>query len=287
MSKTLRVTSLGLYRINTLNPFFYAAVNLCSSPRSNYFHTNLQHCSDVGRLAFLEAQKRMNSLRSISKTIISDRGRISFIIDLLEDIEDARDNLKPEMDALAKSAKDCQINAEEIGKRFEYWESVIIHLKQCSLSHKGTLHISLSHFFVDYPSIISILHLHLVQMRDEIIIIPSTIVIRPSLTQQLGITVQKEKDNTVKKDRADAERVMWTGKREQAECESRNLQILLKEAQNNVQRAQRALDDLIMRPPPEQPSAWEDVAYAQRFVPDMGPISRGNIASVYFYRDSV
>ena len=112
-------------------------VEVTHTPRSTYFHTNLQHCSDIGRLAFLDAQKRMNSIRSIAKTMIAEEGRISYIIDLLEDIEDARYNLRPEMDALAKTAKDCQMNAEEITKKFAYWEQVIIHLKQASLTQKG------------------------------------------------------------------------------------------------------------------------------------------------------
>jgi len=97
----------------------------------------LQHCSDIGRLAFLEAQKRMNSLRSTAQSMIEEEGSIGYIIDLLEDSEDARYNLKPEVDRVRAMANDCLKNAKAITDKFEYWHLVICHLKQTSLTQRG------------------------------------------------------------------------------------------------------------------------------------------------------
>lgn len=105
--------------------------------RSKYFHTNLQHCSDVGRLAFLDAQHGMSTIRAIARSMIAEEGSIGQIIDLLEDPEDARYNLKPEIEALKKTAKKCLASATAITAKFEYWYLVIICLKKTSLSKRG------------------------------------------------------------------------------------------------------------------------------------------------------
>jgi len=104
---------------------------------SKYFHTNLQHCSDVGRLAFLDAQHGMSTIRATARSMIAEEGNLGYIIDLLEDPEDARYNLKPEIAALKKTANKCLANATAITAKFEYWYLVIIHLRQTSLTKKG------------------------------------------------------------------------------------------------------------------------------------------------------
>lgn len=40
----------------------------------------------------------MNSLRVTTESMIEDSGSIGYIMELLEDHEDAKDNLKPEID---------------------------------------------------------------------------------------------------------------------------------------------------------------------------------------------
>jgi hypothetical protein len=104
---------------------------------SKFFHTNLQHCSDVGRLAFLDAQNGMNTIRATARGMIAEEGAIAYIIDLLEDPEDARYNLKPEIKAIRETAKKCLQNAEAITSKFQYWHLVICHLKQTSLTKRG------------------------------------------------------------------------------------------------------------------------------------------------------
>ncbi|MCJ1401423.1 hypothetical protein MMC11_004636 [Xylographa trunciseda] len=107
--------------------------------RSKYFHTNLQHCSDVGRLAFLDAQHSMNNIRGTARGMIAEEGTIAYIIDLLEDPEDARYNLKPEIKAIRDSAKKCLENAQAVASKFQYWHLVICHLRQTSLSKRGDI----------------------------------------------------------------------------------------------------------------------------------------------------
>ncbi|OCL11172.1 hypothetical protein AOQ84DRAFT_287772 [Glonium stellatum] len=110
---------------------------------SKYFHTNLQHCSDIGRFAFLDAQHCMNNIRATARGMIAEEGTIAYIIDLLEDPEGARYNLKPEIKALRDSAKKCLENSQAVASKFQYWHLVICHLKQTSLSKRGTA--SMSH----------------------------------------------------------------------------------------------------------------------------------------------
>lgn len=105
--------------------------------RSKYFRTNLQHCSDVGRLAFLDAQHNMATIRATAKSLIAEEGSIGYIIDLLEDPEDAKFNLGPEIASVQKSATKCLETAKAVTGKFEYWYLVITHLKQTSLTQKG------------------------------------------------------------------------------------------------------------------------------------------------------
>ena len=112
--------------------------------RSQYFHTNLKHCSNIGRLAFLDAQSGMNTIQATARSLIAEEGSICRIIELLEDPEDARRNLKPEIEALKESAKKCLDNAQAIKSKFAYWHVVIMHLQENSLDGLGRpLHFTL------------------------------------------------------------------------------------------------------------------------------------------------
>jgi len=104
---------------------------------STYFRTNLQHCSDIGRQAFLEAQHNMATIRATAKSLTAEGGSIGYIIDLLEDPDDAKYNLKAEIDAVTASAIKCHESAKAITAKFQYWHLVITHLKQASLTKKG------------------------------------------------------------------------------------------------------------------------------------------------------
>lgn len=80
----------------------------------------------------------MNRLRTVARSMIDEeKGSIGYIVDLLDDPEDARYNLKPEIDEVRNTARDCLANAQAISDKFEYWHQVIIHLKQTSLTKRG------------------------------------------------------------------------------------------------------------------------------------------------------
>ncbi len=79
----------------------------------------------------------MNTIQATARSLIAEEGSIGAIIDLLEDPEDARFNLKPEIESIKKSAKKCLENAEAITSKFAYWHLVIMHLKQTSLTKRG------------------------------------------------------------------------------------------------------------------------------------------------------
>ncbi|KAK0750953.1 hypothetical protein B0T18DRAFT_485660 [Schizothecium vesticola] len=104
---------------------------------STYFRTNLQHCSDLGRQAFLEAQHSMATIRATARSLTAEQGSIGYIIDLLEDPDTARYDLKAEIDAVTASATKCHEAAKAITAKFQYWHLVITHLKQVSLTKKG------------------------------------------------------------------------------------------------------------------------------------------------------
>jgi hypothetical protein len=70
--------------------------------------------------------------------MIAEEGSIGYIIDLLEDPEDARYNLKAEIEALKKTAKKFLESATAFKAKFAYWYLVIIHLRQTSLSKRSS-----------------------------------------------------------------------------------------------------------------------------------------------------
>ena len=106
--------------------------------RSKYFNTNLQYCSDVGRLAFRNAQQKMNAIQATAQSVIDKQGSIGYIIDLLNDPEDARYYLKPEIEAFKETVKMCLANATAIKAKFENWYLVILHLRRTSLFKTST-----------------------------------------------------------------------------------------------------------------------------------------------------
>lgn len=79
----------------------------------------------------------MNKINSVARTMMEDGGSISYIVELLEDPEDAKYNLKPEMEEVRNTATDCRENCEEIKQKFEYWQLVINHLGRTALDLRG------------------------------------------------------------------------------------------------------------------------------------------------------
>ncbi|KAL8339740.1 hypothetical protein RB601_006042 [Gaeumannomyces tritici] len=101
------------------------------------FHANLQYCSNTGRSAFLEAQKTMYSIHQAAQSMIKDDGSVAFIIDLLEDPDDAKFQLKPAMKGIEDTAQRCLEQITSLCKRFEYWHCVICCLNTNAVEGKG------------------------------------------------------------------------------------------------------------------------------------------------------
>ena len=98
----------------------------------------MQHCIDVGRLAFRDAQKRLNKINSIARSVMADGGSISYIVELLEDPEDAIYNLKPELEEVGRTVQKFGKECEAIRSKFEYWQLVSMNLSQSALDVTGT-----------------------------------------------------------------------------------------------------------------------------------------------------
>jgi predicted transcriptional regulator len=89
----------------------------------------------------------MNKINAVARSMMEDGGSVTYIVQLLEDPEDAKYNLKPELEEVKKTAADCRKECEEMKKKFEYWQSVILHLGQTTLDlkSKGLQMISMQH----------------------------------------------------------------------------------------------------------------------------------------------
>lgn len=97
------------------------------------------HCSDLGRLAFLDAQQRMFKINTNALSMMKDGGKISYMIELLEDSEDARVNLKRAMQAVKAEAADCGKEVHLMKEKFAYWHQVIFKLSREASEGKGRI----------------------------------------------------------------------------------------------------------------------------------------------------
>jgi predicted transcriptional regulator len=79
----------------------------------------------------------MNKINSVARSMMGDGGSVSYVVELLEDPEDAKSNLKPELEEVKKTATECRKECEDMKKKFEYWQRVILHLSQTALDLHG------------------------------------------------------------------------------------------------------------------------------------------------------
>ncbi|KAK4191237.1 hypothetical protein QBC35DRAFT_460336 [Podospora australis] len=104
----------------------------------NLLHTNLQACSDLGRDAFLNARTTMDFINKIALGMIQDDGKLEHILKMLDDPEDARDNLVDEMDDVKEWTNECLEKIKLLTDDFQYWYWVICCLKNNVLEGQGT-----------------------------------------------------------------------------------------------------------------------------------------------------
>jgi hypothetical protein len=100
-------------------------------------HSNLEYCSEQGRQAFVECQQTMDLIQRTSERMIQDDGSVAYIIELLEDLDEAKNNLLPEIKQVEESARLCLTNIKELYNKFEFWYWVIVCLRNNFIEGRG------------------------------------------------------------------------------------------------------------------------------------------------------
>ncbi|AEO57475.1 hypothetical protein MYCTH_49795 [Thermothelomyces thermophilus ATCC 42464] len=100
-------------------------------------HSNLQSCSDIGRSAFTEGRSTMDYVHKAAISIIRNGGKVESILEMLENIEDARVNLKPEMQSVKRTAEISLERVRSLTENFQYWYWMICCLKNNVLESRG------------------------------------------------------------------------------------------------------------------------------------------------------
>ncbi|KAK6352962.1 hypothetical protein TWF696_004953 [Orbilia brochopaga] len=102
-----------------------------------YLSTNLQHCSDLGRIAFTDAQNSMHRLRGYAEYMTGTDGVISNILEMLEDEEAARYDLRTAMEDLQENADRCKREAGSIQGKFQLLLDFIMALQNAAIEKQN------------------------------------------------------------------------------------------------------------------------------------------------------
>ncbi|KAK6538171.1 hypothetical protein TWF694_011053 [Orbilia ellipsospora] len=102
-----------------------------------YLSTNLQHCSDLGRVAFTDAQNSMHRLRGYTDYMIGTDGLVSNILEMLEDEEAARYDLRTAMEDLQENANRCKKEAGSIQGKFQLLLNFIMALQNAAIEKQN------------------------------------------------------------------------------------------------------------------------------------------------------
>ncbi|KAK6522728.1 hypothetical protein TWF281_002164 [Arthrobotrys megalospora] len=102
-----------------------------------YLSTNLQHCSDLGRIAFSDAQSAMNRLMNYGLEMTGTGGLIADILEIIEDPEEAKFSLRPAMESLEENAERCKDEAESIHAKFTKLLDFIMALENAAKEQAG------------------------------------------------------------------------------------------------------------------------------------------------------
>ncbi|KAK6524800.1 hypothetical protein TWF281_011698 [Arthrobotrys megalospora] len=102
-----------------------------------YLSTNLQHCSDLGRIAFSEAQNSMHRLRGYAEYMTDTDGLISNILEMLEDEDAARYNLRTAMEDLRENANRCKKETNSIQGKFQMLLNFIMALQNAAIEKQN------------------------------------------------------------------------------------------------------------------------------------------------------
>ncbi|KAF3091753.1 hypothetical protein TWF102_008731 [Orbilia oligospora] len=102
-----------------------------------YLSTNLQYCSDLGRIAFSEAQNSMHRLRGYAEYMTDTDGLISNILEMLEDEDAARYNLRTAMEDLQENADRCKKETNSIKGKFQMLLDFIMALQNAAIEKQN------------------------------------------------------------------------------------------------------------------------------------------------------
>ncbi len=79
----------------------------------------------------------MDRIKTIAHSMIRNDGQVAYIIDLLEDMNEARMGLLPEIRRIEEVTQGCLTNLQELCKTFEYWYWLICCLKNNAVEVRG------------------------------------------------------------------------------------------------------------------------------------------------------
>ncbi|KAL2155917.1 hypothetical protein VTH82DRAFT_659 [Thermothelomyces myriococcoides] len=86
----------------------------------------------------------MDYVHKTAISIIRDGGKIENILEMLEDIDDACENLMPEMEAVKNTAKTCLERVRNLAEHFQYWYWVICCLKNNAIQSQSTVQVKVN-----------------------------------------------------------------------------------------------------------------------------------------------
>ncbi|WEW56311.1 hypothetical protein PRK78_001754 [Emydomyces testavorans] len=96
--------------------------------------TALMDCSNLGRLAFVEAQKKMNQVSRISEGICGPDGTVQNILEDLEDDNLIVHSLQQQLDELKRSSQECSLIAKDVNAKFTAWRDYALRLRSACTS---------------------------------------------------------------------------------------------------------------------------------------------------------
>lgn len=105
---------------------------------SHLFSTNLQHCSLIARHALAESKNDMALICAVANNHIDKGGSVSYIIELLEEPDDAKADLLPQVGEVTQLARKFLETIGRLCKSFEWLCLVIRSLRDTATEYEGT-----------------------------------------------------------------------------------------------------------------------------------------------------
>ena len=98
----------------------------------------MDYCSQLGQSAFREGEKTMALVERTTHSMIQDDGDIAYLLELLDDPEEAELELMPAIEMFEKGVQQCVDGIKTLSDSFEYWYWVISCLRTAAFAARGT-----------------------------------------------------------------------------------------------------------------------------------------------------